>query len=102
MLANGYLFFANDGLGSCVDPKTGEILWTERMGGDYSASLLAAGGKVYFFDEEGLCTVVNANKTFEKVSENHLDSGFKASPAAYEDSLLLRTKTHLYRIDGES
>ena len=49
VLANGYLFFANDGLGSCVDPKTGEILWTERMGGDYSASLLASRREGLFF-----------------------------------------------------
>ena len=102
VLSNGYLFFANDGLGSCLDPRTGEVLWTERMGGDYSASLLAANGKVYFFDEEGLCTVVRADRSFQKVSENHLDSGFMASPAAYKNSLLLRTKTHLYRIDGDN
>ena len=100
VLSNGLLFFANDGIGSCVDPKTGDIHWTERMGGDYSASLIAANGKVYFCDEDGLCTVVKASKTFEKVSENHLDSGMMASPSAYKDSLILRTKTHLYRIDG--
>jgi outer membrane protein assembly factor BamB len=104
VIANGLLFFANDGVGSCVDPATGELYWSERIGGDYSASLLAVTGdeqppRVYFFDEDGLCTVVNATKVFEKVSENHLDAGFMASPSAYRDSLLLRTRTHLYRID---
>lgn len=99
VLANGLLFFANDSLGSCVDPKTGEILWNARMGGDYSASLLAANGHVYFFDEDGLCTVVKADKNLEVVNENHLDAGFMASPSVYKNSLILRTKSHLYRID---
>lgn len=101
VLSNGLMFFANDGVGSCVDPKTGEIKWSERIGGDYSASLLAAGDHIYFFDEEGLCTVANAADTYQKVSENHLDSGFMASPAAYHHSLILRTKTHLYRVDSQ-
>jgi outer membrane protein assembly factor BamB len=100
VLCNDLLFFANDGLGSCVDPETGEPIWTERIGGDYSASLLAANGNVYFLDEDGLCTIVKASRTFEKVAENRLDDGFMASPCVYRGSLLLRTKTHLYRIDN--
>ncbi len=100
VIANGLMFFANDGVGSCVDLKSGEVYWSERMGGEFSASLITANELVYFFDEDGLCTIVQANKTFQKVSENRLDSGLMASPAAYKNSLLLRTKTHLYRVDG--
>lgn len=100
VLANGLFFMANDGVASCVDPKNGDVLWAERAGGDYSASLLTDGKHVYFFDEEGLCTVVKAGKEFEKVSENHLDEGFMASPAVSGNALILRTKTHLYRVEG--
>lgn len=99
VLTNQLLFFANDAVASCVEPRTGEVVWTERIGGDYSASLLAANGLVYFFDENGLCTVIRASRDFEVISENQLESGFMASPAAYEVSLVLRTRTHLYRID---
>ncbi len=102
VLAEGHLFFANDAVASCVDPETGEILWSERAGSDYSASLLAADGRVYFCDEDGLCTVTAASSTFEKIAENRLDAGMMASPAAYRGSLLLRTLTHLYRIDDSS
>ena len=99
VLGNGFLFLANDGLGSCVDPVTGDIYWTERMGGDYSASLMTSNGVVYFFDEEGLCTVVKASNHFEKVSENRLDEGMMASPSIAGESLIIRTKTSLYRVD---
>ncbi|NNE94018.1 MAG: PQQ-binding-like beta-propeller repeat protein [Verrucomicrobiales bacterium] len=99
VVVEGLFFMANDGIISCVDAKSGEVLWAERAGADYSASVLTAGGLIYFCDEEGLTTVVKASKTFEKVAENHLDGGMMASPAAAGNSLFLRTKTHLYRID---
>lgn len=98
VLANGLIFMANDGVISCVDAKTGEAKWTERGGHEYSASLLSDGNVVYFFDEEGLCTVTKAGPEFEVVSENHLDDGLMASPAVSGDALILRTKTHLYRV----
>ncbi|MEM7699718.1 MAG: PQQ-binding-like beta-propeller repeat protein [Verrucomicrobiota bacterium] len=99
VLAGGLLFWVNDGVASCVDPATGEKLWAERAGGDYSASMLTDGQNVYAFDEEGLCTVLKAEKSYEVVAENHLDAGFMASPAVTGSSLILRTRTHLYRVD---
>lgn len=99
VLANSLIFMANGGVASCVDSKTGEIYWAERAGGEYSSSLIAADGLVYMFDEEGLCTVVKAAKKFEVVAENHLEGGFMASPSVSGDALILRTKTHLYRVE---
>ena len=98
VLSNGLIFMANAGVVSCADAKTGEEKWTERGGGEYSASLLTDGSNVFFFDEEGLCTVTKAGAEFEVVSENHLDDGLMASPAVSGSALILRTKTHLYRV----
>ncbi len=99
VLANGMIFMANGGVASCVDAATGDIIWAERAGGEYSSSLIAANDLVYMFDEEGLCTVVKAAKEFEVVAENHLEAGFMASPAVTGNALILRTKTHLYRVE---
>lgn len=99
VIVNGLLFMANDGVISCVDAKTGEKVWAERSGGDYSASLLATKDRVYCFDEDGLCTVVKASREFEILAQNKLDDGFMASPAVVGDALILRTKTHLYRVE---
>lgn len=98
VIVNGLLFMANDGVLSCVDAWTGKVQWAERAGGEYSASLLATNDRVYAFDENGLCIVVKAAAVFEKLAENQLDAGFLASPAVIGNDLLLRTKTHLYRI----
>lgn len=100
VICNGLLFMANGGVLSAVDIKTGEVAWAERGGGEYSASSLAANGLVYHFDEEGLCTVVKADRSFEVVAENTLPGGFMASPAVSSDNaLILRTRTHLYRVE---
>ncbi len=98
VLVGDLLFWANDGVATCVDARTGEPHWQERAGAEYSASLLSDGKNVYFFDEEGLCTVVKAAPTFEVVAENHLDEGCMASPAVSEGDLFVRTRSHLYRI----
>ncbi len=100
VLVGDLLFWANDGVATCVDARTGEPLWQERAGGEFSASLISDGKHVYFFDEEGLCTVVKASRTWEVVAENHLESGCMASPAVSDGSLFVRTRTHLYRIGG--
>jgi hypothetical protein len=42
--------------------------------------------------------VVKAGPVFEKLAENPLDSGFMASPSVSGKDLILRTKTHLYRV----
>lgn len=99
VVVNGLLFMANDGVLSAIDAKTGKRVWAERAGGEYSASLLGAGDRVYCFDEDGLCTVVKAGPDFEVLAENRLDAGFMASPAVSGKGLILRTKTHLYRIE---
>ena len=90
VIVNDLLFMANDGVLSCVDAKTGKSLWAERAGGEYSASMIAAGDRVYCFDEVGLCTVVKAAATYKVLAENRFEEGFMASPAASGDALILR------------
>ena len=69
------------------------------MGGSHSASPIHADGRLYFVDEEGKTRVVAADpQEFRLLAENQLDDGCMASPAVIGNDLLIRTKTHLYRI----
>ena len=100
--ANDSIFMIHDGgVASCVDLVTGKPIWQERVGGNYSASPLLNQGKIYFFSEEGKTTIINASREFKIEAVNHLKDGFMASPAVIGSSLVLRTKSSLYRIVGK-
>ena len=101
VIVDGLLFQSSDrGMASCVDTATGETLWQERLGADVCASLLAADGRVLAFDRDGKVTMFAPERTFKRVGEARLERGFMASPAVVGDALLLRTETHLYRIEA--
>jgi outer membrane protein assembly factor BamB len=85
----------NRGAVTCLDIGTGEEVWRERLGGNYIASMLCAGDRIYCFSITGNATVIRAGRTFEKLAESELDSGFMASPVVVGNALILRTKTHL-------
>jgi outer membrane protein assembly factor BamB len=100
ILHDGLLFGVEDGgVGTCWDAKTGQILWNERLGGDCSASPILADGRVYVPNEQGKVVVFAASREFKKLAENLLGDGFMASPAVTGDALILRSRTHLYRVE---
>jgi len=100
LIVGDHLYMVNDqGIVTCLDVRTGQPAWTHRMGGRHSASPIHAGGRIWFFDEENRSRVIEANpREFRLLAENPLDVGCMASPAVIGDALILRTKTHLYRI----
>jgi outer membrane protein assembly factor BamB len=100
ILVDDLLFMVNDkGVAACVEAKTGKEVWRERLGGNYSASPIHARGRIYFCNEDGECSVVQASRTFRVLAVNQLDDGFMASPAVSENALFLRTRSHLYRVE---
>ena len=102
LLVDGLLYVvSNTGDAACLEAATGEEVWIERIGGSHMASPLYADGRLYFFSVQGKTTVLAAGRTYEKLATNALDSGFMASPAVSGNALILRTKTHLYRIETE-
>ena len=101
ILVGNLLFMMNDGgVASCLDALTGEVIWSQRLKGEYWSSPLYANGLIYCFSQTGEIPVFKAARELEIVAENKLNDGFVASPAVAGDSLILRSKTHLYRIQN--
>jgi outer membrane protein assembly factor BamB len=100
LLKDGLLFGIDDnGVATCWDAMTGATIWNERVGGNYSASPVIAGGRIYFFSEQGKCTVVSAGREYRKLAENQLGDGFMASPAVVDNALILRSRSGVYRVE---
>ena len=93
------LYLVNDGgIASCIDAKSGAVIWQQRLGGTYSASPVFADGRIYFLAEQGVTTVIAPGREFRRLATNTLDGGLLASMAISSGSLFLRTDSHLYRI----
>ena len=91
---------ANNGVINCVNAETGEEVWKGRADGTFTASPIAAGDRIYFCNEEGDTFVIRAGETFEQIARNRLNEGMRASQAAADGMLFLRTFSHLYAIRG--
>jgi outer membrane protein assembly factor BamB len=93
------LYLVNDGgIATCLDARSGTIVWQQRLGGSYSASPVFADGRIYFLAEQGVTTVIAPGKEFKRLATNTLDGGLLASMAISGGSLFLRTDSHLYKV----
>ena len=99
------LYFVSDsGVASCVDARTGEEHWQERIEGEYWASPIFADGKIYFQDKYGMGVVVAEGTEFQELGRNVLGEDIRsfASYAVWDGALFIRTETHLYRVEDGS
>ena len=102
LLVNGLLFLINrNGIASCLEAASGKAVWKKRIEGKYSASPIYARDRIYFFNEDGVSTVIASAREFEVLAINQLaEEQLMASPAVAGQSLFIRTEQHLYRIEN--
>ena len=99
LLVGDELYMVSDkGIASCLDARTGALRWRERLGGNFSASPISADGRIYFFSEEGITTVLAPGRRFQKLATNKLEGRIMASPAISGSAIFLRTQRNLYSI----
>ncbi len=102
LLVGDLLFTVNDtGTLMCLDPLTGERIWRDHARGHHAASPLYADGRIYCFNRTGKTIVFDAARKYELLATNVLESGCMATPAVVGKALLIRTRTHLYRIEAD-
>ncbi len=89
---------SDDGIVTCLDAIDGTEIWKERIGGAYSATPLHVDGRLYLFSHTGDITVLQPGRELKILAKSKLGDGFMSAPAVVDDALILRSKTHLYRI----
>ena len=96
---DGLIYMIGDvGVLTVTDAKTGERMFQERLGGVYSASPVAADGKIYFLSENGETVVLAAGRTPHVLARNRLSARQLASPAIAGGRLFIRSDDTLYAI----
>ena len=96
------LYYVNSGgIATCLNTADGSVVWQQRLGPDFAATPLVADGRLYFFDTRSNCYVIEPGDTFRLLATNSLESGCMASPAVAGKAMIVRTKTHLYRIEDQ-
>ncbi len=90
---------------SCFEAKTGKMLYRESLSAartGFSASPVAADGKIYFTSEKGDVYVVKAGREFELLGVNKMNETCMATPAISQGCLYLRTRNNIAAVGNDN
>ena len=83
---------------SAYDAKTGENIYQQRLPTSFSASPVAADGKLYLSSEDGDVFVVKAGRQYELISRNTMGQALMATPALAPGMLIVRAEDAIYAL----
>jgi outer membrane protein assembly factor BamB len=100
LLAHGeHLFLVNDkGIAGCYVARTGEHVWTHRLGGSVASSPILVDDRIYIATDEGDVYVFAAAPRFQHLAKNALGERVVATPAVADNRLFIRGEEHLFCI----
>jgi outer membrane protein assembly factor BamB len=97
--SHGRLYLWGDrGVVTCVRAADGSQLWKGRVGGNYSASPIALGGRIINVSSDGEIVVIADGDSFEVLGRTPLDEETRATPAVAGGRLLFRSASHLWAL----
>lgn len=100
LIYRGYLYTCNNnGRFHCYDLNTGEEIYSEKLphrGGGFSASPIAADGKIYCTGEDGDIFVIKAGPQYELLATNDMGELLMATPALSDGMLFIRAEKNLF------
>jgi outer membrane protein assembly factor BamB len=92
----------NAGIATCLDAKTGELAYQERIGsrGPCYASPVVGDGKIYTASARGVITVFAVGDELKVLARNDLKERIMATPALVDGTIYVRTEKHLFAFGG--
>ncbi|MBN2449365.1 MAG: PQQ-binding-like beta-propeller repeat protein [Lentisphaeria bacterium] len=102
VLGDRIFMVSDNGVASWLDARDGRLLWRKKIAGRAFASPVSAAGRIYVFGDKGEGVVLDRGDPPTVIAENRLETGCMATPALVDDALIVRTKTHLYRIEASA
>jgi hypothetical protein len=94
----------NSGVVTCYEVATGKQVYSERLGGagGFTASPVAADGRLYFTGEESGVRVVQTGPKFKVVAVNPVGETCLATPAISDGLLFVRSEHHLIALERDT
>ena len=89
---------ADNGVLSAYVAKTGDPVYQQRLPSSFSASPVAADGRLYLSSEDGDVFVVKAGRQYELISRNTMGQPLMATPALSQGMLIVRGKDAVYAL----
>jgi outer membrane protein assembly factor BamB len=100
----GLLYTLNiNGIITAYDAQTGERVYRARVGtgGAFSASPIAADGRLYFASEDGEVFVATAGREYVQLAQHDMKEVIMATPAISNGLIIVRTMGHVYGIGAK-
>jgi outer membrane protein assembly factor BamB len=102
LVYNNYLYICTDnGVLSCYEADSGKRMYQTRLGTGatgFTASGVAADGKLYYTSEDGDVYVVKPGSQYQLLATNSMGEVCMATPAISEGVLYFRTRSNLVAI----
>ncbi|MEM9827418.1 MAG: PQQ-binding-like beta-propeller repeat protein [Planctomycetota bacterium] len=95
---DGIVMVSDEGIVSRINAADGKVVYQKRLGGNFSASPIKVGTRIFLPAESGETTVIRSGNAYEKLATNDLGERTFATFAVVQDDLIVRTQQALYRI----
>jgi outer membrane protein assembly factor BamB len=100
---DGYLILPTAfGVVSCLEARTGKVLWEKEFDQGFCSSPVAAGDRVYMIDLSGATHVFQLDDEFKYLGVSELGEGVYATPAVAGDRMYIRGLSHLFCVGAEA
>jgi outer membrane protein assembly factor BamB len=98
LLATGGLVWmlSTDGVATCLETGTGEVVWEHVLEMDFYSSPGLAGEAIYLFGRKGDVVVLGTGREYEELAIGHLGEECDTSPSFAGDRIYVRGRRHLF------
>ena len=96
VVGDRYYLSDDKGIASCLSIADGDLLWRKRFSGKFTASPVAADGKLFFTSESGSTFVIDATAAeYRELARNEIGEDVYSSPAISQGRMFIRTAKQL-------
>jgi outer membrane protein assembly factor BamB len=98
---NRLFLWGDSGVVSCIDTRTGNRIWRERVGGNFFSSPVRTGNRIFCVSREGEVVILAARQEFQLLGRVDLGEPSHSTPAVADGVIFFRTFSHLMAIPGQ-